>query len=75
MKCRLCSRDAADDLCRYHAGAKERIESAYGAWVAAYGGMDWKAYLDRVITNGETGQRAKEVAELLAGRLNDKNNP
>jgi hypothetical protein len=37
--------------------------------------MDWKVYLDRVITNGETGQWAKEVAELLAGRLNDKNNP
>ncbi|HME19623.1 MAG TPA: hypothetical protein VKF15_07810 [Nitrososphaerales archaeon] len=75
MKCRLCSRDAAGDLCPYHMRAKENVEAAYEAWVRAYGGMDWKTYLDRVITNGETGQRAKEVAELLVGRLNDKNNP
>jgi hypothetical protein len=75
MKCRLCSREATDELCRYHERAKERVQSAYRGWARAYGGMDWKVYLDRVITNGETGQWAKEVAELLAGRLNDKNNP
>jgi len=75
MKCPLCSREATGELCRYHSRAKERVESAYDSWVKAYGAMDWKTYLDRVITNAETGQWAKEVAELLVGRLNDKNNP
>lgn len=74
MKCLLCNREAAAELCRYHSWAKERVESAYGLWVKAYGTMDWKSYLDRVITNAETGQWAKEVAELLVGRLNDKKN-
>ena len=74
MKCLLCSREAATELCRCHSRAKERLESAYGLWVKAYGAMDWKTYLDRVITNAETGQWAKEVAKLLVGRLNDKNN-
>jgi hypothetical protein len=74
MKCRLCDREAAADLCRYHERAKGRVEAAYPRWVKAYGSMDWKAYLDRVITNAETGQWAKEVAELLVGRLDDKNN-
>jgi len=73
MKCRLCSREAAGELCRQHERAKDRVESAYGLWAKAYGGMDWKTYLDRVITNAETGQWAKEVAELLVGRLDDKN--
>jgi hypothetical protein len=72
MKCKLCSRRAAADLCRYHQEAKERVESTYGLWVRAYGSIDWKTYLDRVITNDETGQWAKEVAELLEGRLDDK---
>ena len=72
MKCVLCSREAAGELCRRHSRAKERVEAAYPLWVKAYGGMDWKAYLDRVITNAETGQWAKEVAGLLEGRLNDK---
>jgi len=69
MKCLLCSREAAAELCSYHSRARERVESAYSQWVKAYGAVDWKTYLDRVITNAETGQWAKEVAKLLAGHL------
>ena len=72
MKCRLCSREAATDLCQYHQAAKERVESTYQLWVKAYGKMDWEEYLRRVIGNPETGQWAKEVAELLGARLNDQ---
>lgn len=74
MKCLLCSRETDDDLCRYHAGARKNLESAYAEWVKAYGSLEWKAYLDRVITNDQTGQWAKEVAQLLAGRVDDKKN-
>lgn len=75
MKCQLCSREAITDLCRYHQEAKAHVESTYRLWVRAYGSMEWKTYLNRVITNGQTGQWAKEVAELLEGRLIDKKNP
>jgi len=75
MKCQVCGRQATTDLCLYHQEAKERVESAYGAWVRAYGAMGWKTYLDRVITNSQTGQWAKEVAELLEGRSYDKKAP
>jgi hypothetical protein len=60
------------DLCQYHEEARRVVESAYGAWLRAYGEMTWETYLDRVITNTQTGQWAKEVAELLVGRLVDK---
>jgi hypothetical protein len=74
MKCRICKREGTDGLCRYHQEAKKRVESAYGLWVNAYGFMGRKTYLDRVITNNQTGLWAKEVAELLKGDLNDKKN-
>ncbi len=72
MKCLVCGREAISDLCKYHQAAKEGVESAYGLWVKAYGSMGWKTYLDRVITNSQSGQWAKEVAKLLEGHLDDK---
>lgn len=71
VKCLLCGRQASVDLCKYHQAARERLESTYGLWVEAYGTIGWKGYLDRVITNAQTGQWAKEVAELLESRLDD----
>lgn len=65
MKCVLCSREAVTGLCQYHQEAKEKLKAAYPLWVEAYGGIDWKDYLDRVIYNVQTGQWAKETAELL----------
>ncbi len=75
MKCELCGREAVTDLCLYHQSAKENIETTYGLWVRAYGSMEWKTYLDRVIINAQTGQWAKEVAGLLEGRIHDKKSP
>jgi hypothetical protein len=74
MKCEICGREASGDLCVYHERAREHLESAYASWARAYGGITRRAYLDRVITNAQTGQWAKEVAQLLAGRLDDKKN-
>jgi hypothetical protein len=72
MKCRLCDHEAAVELCRHHERAKVRIEMAYVQWARAYGTLNWKTYLDRVITNDQTGQWAKEVAELLKSDIDDK---
>jgi len=67
LKCRVCGRESTADLCRYHGEAEERLRAAYPHWVRAYGGMKWKDYLDSVKRNPQTGQWAKEIAELLKG--------
>jgi hypothetical protein len=66
--CQLCKRDCAPSstLCGYHLAAKHNVESQYQLWSEAYGGMTWKQYLRRVAQSAETGQWAKEVAELLS---------
>ena len=67
MKCALCGREAAGDLCRYHAEAKGKVEAAYPHWVRAYGKIGWNDFLDNVKRNPQTGQWVKEIAELLKG--------
>ena len=67
MKCKVCPREAVSDLCAYHEEAKVRVQAAYPQWVKAYGALDWKDYLDNVKRNVQTGQWAKEIAELLQG--------
>jgi hypothetical protein len=65
VKCKLCNRAAVSDLCLYHQAAKKRVQEAYPLWARAYGKMGWKDYLDNVKRNAQTGQWAKEIAELL----------
>jgi hypothetical protein len=72
MKCRLCWREASNGFCPYHLKAKARVESSYELWVRAYGSLDWKTYLGKVIANPETGQWSKEIAQFLEGISNDK---
>ena len=67
MKCHVCGRVAVSDFCRYHTEAKAKVEAAYPLWVKALGGMEWKDFLDNVKRNPQTGQWAKEIAELLEG--------
>jgi hypothetical protein len=66
--CRLCKRDCAPSspLCEYHLRARRNLDSAYKEWSEAYGGMTWAEYLRRIIKSDETGQWAKEVAEMLS---------
>ena len=67
VKCPICGREAAPELCRYHAEAKEKIQAAYSLWMKAYGNIEWKDFLDNVKRNPQTGQWVKEIAELLRG--------
>ncbi len=66
--CRLCKREcsSSSSLCEYHLTAKLNLESAYRQWSEAYGGMTWREYLLKVTHNAQTGQWAKEVAQMLA---------
>jgi len=67
MRCAICGRESVTDLCRHHDEAKEKVRMAYPLWVKAYGNMDWEDFLDNVKRNPQTGQWAKEIAELLRG--------
>jgi hypothetical protein len=67
MKCALCGRTAVTEFCMYHQAAKEKVEAAFLLWKEAYGTIEWKDYLDRVIYNPQTGQWSKEIAEMLRG--------
>lgn len=67
MKCKVCTREAVADLCRYHSEARDNLQAAYPLWVRAYGSLKWKDYLDSVKHNLQTGQWAKEIAEFLSG--------
>jgi len=67
MKCPVCERETAAELCRYHSEAKEKVQAAYSLWVKAYGRIEWDDYLDNVKRNPQTGQWAKEIAEFLKG--------
>jgi hypothetical protein len=67
MKCKVCGRDTAGELCAYHSAAKEGVQGAYPLWVRAYGRIDWKDYLDSIKRNPQTGQWAKEIAGFLRG--------
>jgi hypothetical protein len=68
ITCRLCKRERApsSDLCKNHLIARKNLESGYKQWSEAYGAITWKEYLKRIGQNKETGQWAKEVAELLS---------
>lgn len=65
MKCLACNREAVDDVCRFHSAARERVRAAYPLWKRAYGKIDWEDYLDNIKRNPQTGQWAKEVADLM----------
>ena len=67
MKCALCERQAVDELCRYHAQARDDVRSTFSYWKEAYGGLEWDDYLDRIKRNPRTGQWAKEAAGFLGG--------
>lgn len=70
MQCKLCNRQSLEDqfFCSYHRLARERLKQAFGRWQEAYRTevqeLSWQNYLEKLVHLQETGQWAKEVAEL-----------
>jgi hypothetical protein len=62
MKCTLCDRQGSGDLCRFHNEARDKLQTAFKAWENAYGGLEWKVFLENVKLNQQTGRWAREVA-------------
>ena len=72
MQCELCRREIrakSGSLCRYHQEALESLRAGYEAWNAAYSGIAWEVYLDKVKTLQDTGEWIKEVIVLEEGML------
>lgn len=63
----LCKREAGKDksLCEYHELARVNVIEGFKAWKLAYGEIGLSAYLDRIKRCPETGEWAKEVAEMM----------
>lgn len=69
MQCKLCKREAQEskNLCGYHAAAQAALRKGYERWSAAFPGLSWNDYLNRVKTAGETGQWIRDVITLEEG--------
>lgn len=53
-------------FCKCHDRAHEQVESGFEKWNSAYGGqLDKKVFLERVLRLPDTGQKVKEVIQLL----------
>jgi len=58
--------DIITGLCANHAEVCRRVKYAYSLWFAAYGNLTAESFLKRLIALPETGERAREMAKLLA---------
>jgi len=76
MSCPICERRSVPsfEFCVRHLAAKKNLDTAFPLWVEAYGGIEWKDYLDSVKRNPQTGQWVKEIAGHLGGSKVDQKN-
>jgi len=71
--CTICDREiSSGNYCKYHEEAFQNLQEKYDEWLEAYGELSFLDYLQKVIQNPETGIWAKEVAEDLVKKENEK---
>ena len=71
--CTICGREiASGEYCKYHEEAYQTLQEKYTEWLEAYGELSFSDYLQKVIQLSETGIWAKEVAEDIAKKENEK---
>lgn len=71
MKCEICDREAKDKYCELHERAYKSVVKKYEGWKEAME-ISWKEYLNEVAKNPYTGSWAKEVAEQLIKKEEEK---
>lgn len=63
-ECRICGREGAEGLCKYHREACRRIAKHYGVWrVRAQ--STWTEYLRELSKNELAGRWIREAAQFL----------
>ena len=68
-QCAVCGKKIVDfntSFCDNHSDAYYKIKDAYHLWAAAYGSLTIEAFLRRLLTLPETGDRAREMVQFLA---------
>jgi hypothetical protein len=71
LKCEICDREAKGNFCELHERVYKRINEKYPVWKEAME-ISWKEYLNEVVKNPYTGRWAKEVAEQLIKKEEEK---
>ncbi len=68
-QCAVCGMkivDAITSFCGNHSEAYRKVNDAYSLWYAAYGSLTTDAFLKRLLSLLETGDRAREMAQFLS---------
>jgi hypothetical protein len=58
--------DATTSFCDNHSEAFRKVNDAYSLWYTAYGSLTTDAFLKRLISLPETGDRSREMARFLS---------
>ncbi|MEM4311935.1 MAG: hypothetical protein QXX95_06055 [Nitrososphaerales archaeon] len=71
-RCDLCLKDSFKimelKLCYYHSLAYDNLFKNYERWREAYGELEWRDYLKKILENDNTGVWVKELAKALLER-------
>jgi hypothetical protein len=68
LMCEICDRAAIGRYCEIHEQAYHNLVEKFDVWRGALN-LKWKEYLEEIIRNPLTGEKAKEVAESLLSNL------
>jgi hypothetical protein len=65
MKCKICENPiSSDPYCQNHKQAEKALKEGFKEWQKAKE-IDWDRYIDEIISNDNTGNWVREVAEYL----------
>ena len=70
----MCWRESRtkEGLCFYHAEAYRSLSEGYRRWCIAYGELDERRYLERLLELSECGEWVKDVAKMQLKRLKER---
>lgn len=64
LRCKICGSEAVSEYCEFHEKAYENVVKKYDSWRQALE-ISWEDYLREIAENQLTGKWAREVAEYL----------
>lgn len=68
MRCEICEREADGQYCEIHGKAYGNLVEKFEVWRRALD-LPWKRYLEEIVENPLTGEKAREVASSLLREL------
>ncbi len=70
-KCAACHRKplAGKKYCVHHSQAYESLMNHYKAWVAAYGSISIRDFMDKLLKMDETGSWIRQIIDAEKSRM------